>query len=343
MVAQSRISHSRIDPARPPLAATLLPIMVMALAGWAVRTPLAAAYPLAALLLFAWIAADTLTLALIARTPGRRPPARAVLGALAGASVVVALGSPAPLRVALIDTPLLAGVMMALIAAHVVWAARRARRALDNTTGGTAERWQRTLAEIFPPALVRHAAAELTVLHMALFRWGGPADVPTNARAFGYHKHLTPMCAALLILSAIEIAVYHLLVGHWSRTAAIVMFVLSDLGFVYLIGLVKSFRFRPILLSPEGVQVRGGLLIDQTVPLDAIASIETGFTGEDIRDPATLDAALLAWPNVLLRLNRPIERTALWRTRRYTAIAFRLDDPAPFVRLLTWRKGQSAD
>lgn len=343
MIAQSRVSHSRIDPARPPLAATILPIIVMALAGCAVRTPLAAAYPLAALLLFTWIAADTLTLALIARTPRRRPPARAVLGALAGASVVVALGTPAPLRAILIETPLLAASMIALIVAHVGWATGRARRALHRTTGSAADRWKRALAEIFPPALVRLAAAELAILHIALFRWGEPADVPANARAFAYHKHLTPMCAALLILSGIEIAVYHLLVGHWSRTAAIVMFVLSDLGFVYLIGLVKSFRFRPILLTPDGVQVRSGLLIDQAVPLDAIASIETGFTGEDIRDPATLNAALLAWPNVLLRLNRPIARTTLWRTRRYTAVAFRLDDPAPFVRLLTWRAGQSAD
>lgn len=256
MIAQSRISHSRIDTARSPLATTILPIIVIALAGWAVRTPLAAAYPLAALLLFTWIAADTLTLALIARTPNRRPPARAVLGTLAGASVVVALGTPAPLRAVLIETPLLAVSMIALIIAHVGGATRRARRALHDTTGGIADRWQGALAEIFPPALVRLAAAELAILHMALFRWGGPADVPAAARAFGYHKHLTPMCAALLILSAIEIAVYHLLVGHWSRTAAIVMFVLSDLGFVYLIGLVKSFRFRPILLTPQGAGAR---------------------------------------------------------------------------------------
>ncbi len=195
--------------------------------------------------------------------------------------------------------------------------------------------------ELFPPALVRLAAAELTVLHMALFRWGGPADVPANARAFAYHKHLTPMCATLLILSAIEIAVYHLLVGHWSRTATLVMFVLSDVGFVYLVGLIKSFRFRPVLLTPEGVRVRAGFLIDRLVPLDAIVAVEGGFTGEEVRDPATLNAALLAWPNIMLRLNRPLDRRSLLKKRSPAIrVAFRLDDPEPFRRLLTWRLGQ---
>jgi hypothetical protein len=52
------------------------------------------------------------------------------------------------------------------------------------------------------------------------------------------------------------------------------MFVLSDLGFVYLIGLIKSFRFRPILLTPEGVRVRAGFLIDQITPWEALAAVK---------------------------------------------------------------------
>jgi len=191
---------------------------------------------------------------------------------------------------------------------------------------------------MFPPALVRLAAAEISVIHMALFRWGGPADVPANARAFAYHKHLTPMCAALLILSAIEIAVYHLLVGHWSRTATLVMFVLSDVGFIYLADLIKSFRCRPVLLALGGVRVRAGFLIDRLVPPDAIIAIEGGFTGEEVRDPGTLNPTLLAWPNIMLRSDRPLHRRSLLKKRGpFVRVAFGLDDPETFIRLLTWR------
>ena len=324
---------------RRRIAATIAPIILIALAGVAVRTPLAAAYPLAALLLFLWIVADTLMLALIARSSGK-PGSSAVLGALAGASFTVWLGSPPVIRGVLLETPILALMMVAIVLGHVAWATVRASRAI-NGGGDRKERLVSAASELFPPALVRLAAAELTVLHMALFRWGGPADVPANARAFAYHKHLTPMCATLLILSAIEIAVYHLLVGHWSRTATLVMFVLSDVGFVYLVGLIKSFRFRPVLLTPEGVRVRAGFLIDQLVPFDAIVAVEGGFTGEEVRDPTTLNAALLAWPNIMLRLDRPLNRRSLLKKRGPAIrVAFRLDDPGPFMRLLAWRLGQ---
>lgn len=324
---------------RRKIAAAIAPIILIALAGVAVRTPLAAAYPLAALLLFLWIVADTLMLALIARSSGK-PASRAVLGALAGASFTVWLGSPPVIRGVLLETPVLALMMVAIVLGHVTWAMVRVSRAI-NGGGDRKERLVSAASELFPPALVRLAAAELTVLHMALFRWGGPPDVPANARAFAYHKHLTPMCATLLILSAIEIAVYHLLVGHWSRIATLVMFVLSDVGFVYLVGLIKSFRFRPVLLTPEGVRVRAGFLIDQLVPFDAIVAVEGGFTGEDVRDPATLNAALLAWPNIMLQLNRPLNRRSLLKKRGPAIrVAFRLDDPMPFMRLLAWRLGQ---
>lgn len=328
----------RVD--RRRIAATVVPVVIVSLAGVAVRTPLASAYPLAALLLFLWIVADTLMLALVARSSGR-PERSAVLGALAGASVTVWLGSPAAIRSALRETPIVALMMGAAVLGHVAWATVRARRALTGRGEDRRSEWVSAASAFLPPALVRLAVAELTVIHMAVFRWGGPADVPANARAFAYHRHLTPMCVTLLILSGIEMTVYHLLLGHWSRTAAIAMFILSDVGFVYLLGLIKSFRFRPVLLMPDGIRVRAGFLIDEFIPIDAISTIDGDFGGDEVRDPATLNAALLAWPNVLVRLNRPLHRRSLLGKRTPAVrVAFRLDDPASFTRLLLWRLGQ---
>jgi hypothetical protein len=325
---------------RRHLATKITPVVIIALAGVAARTPLAAAHPIVALLLFTWIVADTLTLALMARFGGK-PAGQAVLGALAGASCTIWLGSPLPLRGALLGMPVLIVVMAAIVLGHVAWATTRVRRIVTRSDGDRKERWMAAASEVVPPPLVRLGVAEMTVIHIALFRWGGPADVSADARAFAYHKHLTPMCTTLLILSAIEIAVYHLLVGQWSHTAALVMFVLSDLSFVYLVGIIKSFRFRPVLLTAEGVRVRAGLLIDELIPLDAIVAVGGDFISEDVRDPATFNTALLAWPNIMLRLDRPLHRRSFLRKRPpYVRVAFRLDDPTPFVRLLAWRLEQ---
>jgi len=321
------------------LAGKAAPFIIAAFAGMAVRTPLAGAYPLAALLLFWWILSDTTVLSLMARSSGR-PGWQAVLGGMAAATFTVWIGSPSALREVLWTTPVIATIMAIIMLGHVAWATMRARRVLNRSEGGK-DRWIAAASEILPPTLVRSAAAELAIIHMALFRWGGPADVPLDCRAFAYHKHLAPMCTALLLLSAIEIAAYHLLVGHWSRTAAVIMFILSDIGFIYLVGLIKSFRFKPILLTPEGLRIRTGFLMDQFIPFGAIASVQTSFTGERVRDSATLNAALLAWPNILLQLNQPMHRHSLLKgSKPFHTVAFRLDDPEPFERLLLWRLGQ---
>jgi len=324
--------------------AKIAPLFIVLLACIGVRTSLAATYPSAALIVFLWVVTDTMMLSLVARSPGRRPSRRLVLGALAGASIIVWLGSPAALREALLAMPALSIAMAIVVLTHIAWATARARRVFRAAGPAAQDPWLAAASEFLPQFLVRFAGAEMSIIYMALFRWGGPADVPPGCRAFSYHKHLTPMCAALLALSIIEAAIYHLLVGNWSRTAARVMFVLSDVGLIYLIGLIKSFRLRPVLVTPDGLRVRAGLLIDRLIPLDAIASVDSSFPGSDIRDPATLNAALLAWPNIVVRLKEPVARRPFIRRRKpFSRIAFRLDDPEPFVRLLKWQLGQNGN
>lgn len=313
------------------------PFVIVALATLAARTSLAAAYPRIALLLFLWIVSDTLMLAVIARAPGRNPGWHAVPAVLAAASVIVWLGAPATIRQALTAMPIVAAGMVAVLSIHIAWAAMRARREWRSAGDAVQRKWAGAASAFLPGPVVHAAVATLSIIHIALFRWGGPADIPAGSRAFAYHKHLAPMCATLLVLSLIELGVCHLLLGLWSPRAALIVSVLSAAGLVYLIALIKSFRFRPLLMTGEGVRVRTGLAVDQVIPLDAIATIETGFAGSDVNAPAALNAALFAWPNILIRLNRPMPV----RRGPVSAVAFRLDDPEPFVRLLKWRIGQT--
>lgn len=314
------------------------PFVVIGLALLAARLPLAQHHPALALTLLLWLAADSLLLACVATTESRRPGAGQIVARLAGACAIVTLAAPPPLQAVLRATPVVLAAMGLAVLAHLALAASRAVRGWHDSQG--VARWERVAGQFLPLPLVRFARLELTVLHMALLRWGGPADVPPGARAFAYHRHLTPMAATLLALSAIEVAVYHVFLGHWSRWAAVAMFVLSDLGLVYLVGLVKSFRFRPILLDSDGLRVRAGFLIDVAVPIERIAQVTMAIDGAEIRDPATLNAALLAWPNVVVHLNAPLPHGPAWRRRMCQRVAFRLDDPEPLVRLLRWRLNQ---
>lgn len=309
----------------------LLPFAALILAGWAVRTPLAQAHPLAAGVLFLWIASDSWLLPLMARAPGRRPAPRQVVAGLALAVFAVLVAAPPAVRGALLSLPMLAGAMGVVLVAHLVWGLYAAWHGFRQAEAG---RWIAALSELVPPALVRLAATELRLLHLGLFRWGAAPDVPAGCQGHAYHRHLMPMAVTLLALQAIEVAIHHLLLAHWSAFAAYVLFVVSDIGLIYMIALIKSFRLRPVLLTPDGVRIRTGLLIDRFVPHDAIAGLETHFDAALVKDKATLNAGLLAWPNLVLLLREPLAGR-----RPYRAIAFRLDDPEPFVRALRWRLG----
>jgi hypothetical protein len=324
-----------------PLTLRVIPLVVLFAAGAAFRSPLALAHPLAAGLLFLWIASDTRMLALMARDPRQKPHPRRIVAALAVAIFAFACITPPPVRAAVLALPLLPVLLLAIFAAHLGWslvaAGQQFRRA-------TQERWVVAASELLPAPLVLLAAAELRLLHLALFRWGAAPDVPAGCRGFAYHRHLTPMAATLLSLQVIEVAIHHLLLAHWSRWGAYILFVVSDVGLIYMVGLIKSFRLRPILLTPEGVQVRTGIAIDRFVAYVDIATIETGFDAALIKNKGTLNLGLLAWPNIVLRLNAPMPRRKRLSTRPpITAIAFRLDDPEPFVRALRWRLESVAD
>jgi hypothetical protein len=277
--------------ARPILPA-IAPVLAIVGAAALLRLPIAQAYPRAAALLFLWIASDAMMLGLLSRT--RRPGWRAGIAAMASAGMAVFSLSPPPIRAALFAMPwamIVPAVAIALHGGCGLWRVAVRLRAWNRTEP---DRWSALLEEILPRPLVRLARAEVRLLHLALFRWGAAPEIPAGAQGFAYHRHLQPMMIALLVISCIEITVTHLLVAHWSRTAALVMFVISDVSLLYLIGLIRSLRLSPVLLTETGVGLRAGLLVDRTIPYAAIAAVTANPDGETVRAPDSWNIALLA-------------------------------------------------
>ncbi|WP_029030152.1 hypothetical protein [Salinarimonas rosea] len=325
--------HGFLRPVPSWLRAALLlgaPVLAILAARVLTKTALAGEYPRAAALLFLWIAADALALATIAKAPDRRPGLRAILGAFAAACLIVPIAAAAPVREALFGMPAVSAAMALTLALYAFWSVTEAAIRLRQSGSLAA-----AVGEILPRRLVDLVHAELSMAALALFRWNVPADIPAGAQAFAYHRHLTPMVAAFLVLQLIELAVVHLLVGLWSETAALVLLALSVWGVIWLVALLKSFRIYPVLVHRNAVVVRAGSLVDETIPLDAIARRTANFDSERLKSKRTLNAAVLAWPNVFLELGSPIQvRTVFGGRRTVDAVAFRLDDPAPFFRQL---------
>ncbi|QZD87402.1 hypothetical protein [Qipengyuania psychrotolerans] len=316
-----------------PAAILLVPLLAIIAARLATHSDLAARHPRTAALLFLWIAADALTLAAIAKAPKHRPGLRVLLGTIAAGCIVATLAAASPVREALLDMRSVVIAMALTVIAYAGWSAIEAWHTYRRTRS-----FEKAASEVLPAKLVRFAAFESGMMRLALFKWGAKPLVPAGTQAFAYHRVINPMIAVFLVLQMIEIVVVDLLVSHWSRPAAIVLLALGIWGALFLIALMKGFRLYPILLGREFVRVRAGLLINLRVPIDAIEALEPSITKAETDRAEVLNAAILSHPNVILRLRSPIPHTGLFgKTRNIGRIAFRLDQPAPFIEALEAR------
>ncbi|KWV94969.1 hypothetical protein [Erythrobacter sp. AP23] len=315
------------------LAPIVLPILAIALARAMTHTDWAAANAVLAALLFAWIVADSLLLATIAKAEKRRPGARAMLGAAALASIIIVAGAAEPVRAAILSMPPLLAAAALTVTLFAIWSGAVFVRAL--AAGASREE---AAALVFPPRLVRFMSAEARIMRLALLGWRCGQDIPQGAQAFDYHRFLLPMIYVFLALQAIELAVMHFLLMQWNATVAWIWFGLGIASGLWIIGLAQGFRLHPVLLTDEGLRVRSGIMVDVLVPYAAIAGVVPSVDAEQVKAKDTLNHAVLSWPNVMLELDQPIiVRPLIGAERKIVRIALRIDDSAAFLAALEER------
>jgi len=138
------------------------------------------------------------------------------------------------------------------------------------------------------------------------------------------------MMWVLFGLAVIEAAVMHLLVALWNPWVALALSVLSLAMVVWLVLLIRSFRTHPVLIGEGALVWRCGTLRSVTVPLESIGDFRSAWDNALVKDRATLNLALIAWPNIVLDLREPL----MLGRRRIERLAHKLDDREAFVAAL---------
>ncbi|MXP08627.1 hypothetical protein [Pseudoblastomonas halimionae] len=325
-----------LAPAARRFATILLPVFAIGIARALTFSDWAAANATIGALLFAWIVADSLALSTIAKAPEKRPGVRALLGAFAAASVVILLGAAAPVRAAIFAMPPLLAALGLTVVAYFAWSGIRAISFYRRERSAEA-----ALGQVVPHRLAHLIVTELGMMHLALFRWNAPPDVPHGALAFSYHRYLNPMIATLLALQVCELALVHFFVMMWNPLVAWILLAVSVGGVLWLIALMKSFRIKPVLLDDATLRVRSGAMVDAVIPRDAIARVAPSFDADLRKRKDTLDTAILSAPNVCLELSSPVSIPTLFGgSRDVLRVAMRLEDSAGFLRELAQSEGQ---
>jgi hypothetical protein len=235
------------------------------------------------------------------------------------------------------------------IVAYVIVKIRRTARGLRGatTTFDVPERIAAALHEAFPnPIVGRLLATEVTLVWYALASWQRAPHVPPQARAFSYHRAngLAALLWAFVAVSVVELFVVHLLVHGYSSRAAWTLSAVSMIGIVWLVGFIRALVLRPVLVFPDRLVARGGILWTAEIPRDAIEAVESGWA---VRAPASetpgyIRITPVAQPNVLLRLRTDVEAYGLYgRRRRVRVMALSVDKPAALAELLKGGKFDS--
>lgn len=119
----------------------------------------------------------------------------------------------------------------------------------------------------------RAAAMEAGVwrsLYVVLFR--RPRVPHPDADSFGYASAAATMIWIFIGVSAIEVAVFHLVVP-W-EIVRIIGLVIGFWGLLWMLGLLASLYVHPHVVDADGVRVRYGASVDVPIPWDAIDTIQ---------------------------------------------------------------------
>ena len=131
-------------------------------------------------------------------------------------------------------------------------------------------------------------------------------------------------------LVVIEAAVMHGLLAFWFPTAALILSALSLATLLWLVALIRSFKRLPVVIGDGVLLWRCGTRRSVAIPLDRIAGLRAAWDNALVKDRATLNCALVAWPNIVIDLTPPIDLGG----RPISRLAHKLDDPDAFIAAL---------
>lgn len=187
--------------------------------------------------------------------------------------------------------------------------------------------------------LLRKAVVYEIGMWRSLFRMIArrPAVAP-GGHGFGYASAIVPILWAFIVLSAIEIPVFHLLIP-WP-TVRIIGLILGAYGLLWMIGLLASLKVHPHAVEESGLRVRYSSTIDIAVPWSDIVEIRgksrtrEGRTAlvEETGDGRVLSIAISNQTNIELGLREP-RVIQLFRgpTEPVNELRFFVDDQKAFL------------
>jgi len=180
-------------------------------------------------------------------------------------------------------------------------------------------------------------AMEASVFYYALASWRRKPFVPSGALSFSYHRRngYVGLLYAVLGIALVETAAVDLVVRVRHPVAANILLALGLFGVVWVLGMARGVRLRPVVVTREELLVRSGILWHLDVPRAQIARVHTGRVSAPRKGTAGYLRGAPGTPNVLIELAAPLTAHGPYGAeKRVERIGLVIDDLAAFERAI---------
>ena len=191
---------------------------------------------------------------------------------------------------------------------------------------------KKTCKELFPRPVVAPLITEIAVFYYGFFNW---KKRNLSENEFSYHKDSGSIAlfSVIILLIIVETIVFHILVGMWNDTVALLLTLIGLYSILQLFGFTRSLSKRPISISEEKLFLKYGIMKETVIELRNIRSVEV--SSRDIESgPDTIKLSLLGnleSHNVILYLNEEVLLKGLYgRRKKFRSIAFHVDETSKF-------------
>lgn len=160
-------------------------------------------------------------------------------------------------------------------------------------------------------ALLRVVIVYEVLMWRSFYRWifRRPVAPGPGAKPFRYAALMTPLLIVFIVVSAIEIPVFHLMVP-W-EPVRLAVDLAGVYGLLWMTGLLAMVRVHPHVLTDDGLRVRNGATVDLTVPWTAVEAVRkrdrSREKGRALQvDGSVLHTVVMKYTNVDVALREPV-------------------------------------
>ena len=180
-------------------------------------------------------------------------------------------------------------------------------------------------------------AMETSIFYYALASWRRAPFVPSHATAFSYHKKngYLGILYTIVPIALVEAIALDFVIRVKHPTAANIFLAIDLFAALWMLGLARGVKLRPVLVTRDAIQVRNGLQWRLDIPRAEISRIDCGKVMVPPKGSREHLRVAPGRPNVLIELRTPLRASGPYGyTRTVRQVSLALDDVAGFQQAI---------